>query len=68
VARGEDGKWERVTGNDDETARAVRLRRAVAGITGFDLRVQNNGRFQLVWMSQLTGDQNPLKKTWRRKT
>ena len=51
--RGREG----VSGNDevDETAREERLRCAVASVTGFDLRRQHDGTYQIVWMSELTG-------------
>jgi hypothetical protein len=44
----------------DETAREKRLRRAVASVTGFDLRKQDDGTYQIVWMSELTGAALPF--------
>jgi hypothetical protein len=51
-----------VSGNDevDETAREARLRRAVASVTGFELRKQDHGTYQIVWMSELTGAALPF--------
>jgi hypothetical protein len=39
--------------------RADRLRRAVASATGFELRRQADGTYQIVWMSELTGEALP---------
>jgi hypothetical protein len=51
-----------VSGNDkvDETALEERLRCAVASVTGFDLRRQHGGTYQIVWMSELTGAALPF--------
>ncbi len=50
-----------VSGKDEEgeTARADRLRRAVASVTGFELRRHDDGAYQIVWMSELTGEALP---------
>ena len=50
-----------VSGKDEknDAARADELRRAVAGVTGFELRRQVDGTYQIVWMSALTGDALP---------
>ena len=37
-----------------------RLRCAVASVTGFDLRRQHDGAYQIVWMSELTGAALPF--------
>ena len=44
----------------EETAREERLRCAVASVTGFDLRRQHDGTYQIVWMSELTGAALPF--------
>ena len=44
---------------DNEAARADQLRRAVASVTGFALRSQDDGTYQIVWMSALTGEALP---------
>ncbi len=44
---------------DDEAARADQLRRAVASVTGFELRRHDSGTYQIVWMSKLTGKALP---------
>ncbi len=51
-----------MSGNDEESdaAREERLRCAVASVTGFELRRQDNGTYQIVWMSELTGAALPL--------
>jgi hypothetical protein len=41
---------------DNEAARADQLRRAVASVTGFELQRHDDGTFQIVWMSELTGE------------
>ncbi len=48
-------------GDDEESeaARADRLRHAVASVTGFELRRQHDGTYQIVWMSELTGEGLP---------
>jgi hypothetical protein len=50
-----------VSGIDEEieAAHADQLRRAVASVTGFELRRQDNGTYQIVWMSELTGEALP---------
>ena len=50
-----------MSGNDErsETARAERLRCAVASVTGFELRRQDDGTYQIVWMSGLTAEALP---------
>jgi hypothetical protein len=35
------------------------LRRAVATVERFELRRQDNGTYQIVWMSELTGEALP---------
>jgi hypothetical protein len=51
-----------VSGNDevDETAREERLRCAVASVTGFNLRRQHDGTYQIVWISELSGAALPF--------
>ena len=51
-----------MSGNDevDETAREERLRCAVASMTGFDLRKQHDGTYQIAWMSGLTSAALPF--------
>ena len=62
LAEREDGGREGVSENDEveETAREERLRCAVASVTGFDLRRQRDGTYQIVWMSELTGAALPF--------
>ncbi len=57
MAQRQGGGRKRESANDDESEvqRADRLRRAVASVTGFELRWQDNGTYQIVWMSELTG-------------
>ncbi len=47
--------------SDDESegARADRLRRAVASVTGFELRTLDDGKYEIVFVSTLTGDALP---------
>ncbi len=51
-----------MSGNDEqsETAHAERLRCAVASVTGFELRRQDDGTYQIVWISELTGEALPF--------
>jgi hypothetical protein len=51
-----------VSGNDEvgETTREERLRRAVASVTGFELRKQDDGKCQIVFISSLTGAALPV--------
>jgi len=46
-----------VSGSDEESAaaHAAQLRRAVASVTGFELRRQDDGKYQVVFISELTG-------------
>jgi hypothetical protein len=51
-----------VSGNDEESeaTREERLRRAVASVAGFDLRKQDDGKCQIVFVSTLTGEALPI--------
>jgi hypothetical protein len=51
-----------VTNNSDQenpTARENRLRRAIAGVAGFELRKGADGKYQIVLISTLTGNALP---------
>ncbi len=45
---------------DSEAARADRLRRAVASVTGFELRAHDDVTYQIARMSELTGSALPF--------
>jgi hypothetical protein len=51
-----------VSGSDEESeaTREKRLRRAVASVAGFELRKQDDGKRQIVFISSLTGAALPV--------
>ena len=61
MAERQDSGWEGVRRNDEENEaeREDQLQRAVSSATGFELRRQDDGRYQIVWMSMLTGEALP---------
>jgi hypothetical protein len=44
---------------ENQTAREDRLRRAIGGVAGFELRKGADGKYQIVFVSTLTGDALP---------
>ena len=54
--RERQARWqEEVTNKSDQTARENRLRRAIGGVAGFELRNGADGKYQIVFISTLTG-------------
>ncbi len=44
---------------ENQTARENRLRRAIASVAGFELRMGADGKYQIVFISTLTGNALP---------
>jgi hypothetical protein len=58
--RERQARWqEEVTSKSDQTARENRLRRAIGGVAGFELRNGADGKYQIVFISAVTGNALP---------
>jgi hypothetical protein len=51
-----------VTNKSDQTAREDRLRRGIGLVGGFELRKQADGKYQIVFISTLTGNALPYEE------